>query len=136
MYYNPEYYNNFTSGTSLTFAGVWGIVSLILAIIGGILVYYLFVKNKKETKNKYIDLLKDFLDFKKMLIEDLLKIVYIAVAIFITLFSFELISESFISFVLFLVLGNIIARFIFEELLVIIMIWKNTNELNKKVKKQ
>ena len=45
MYYNPEYYNNFTSGTSLTFAGVWGIVSLILAIIGGILVSYLFVKN-------------------------------------------------------------------------------------------
>ena len=70
-----------------------------------------------------------------MLIEDLLKIIYLILAIFITLYSFELIRESFIAFIFTLLIGNLVLRLIFESILVNIMIWKNTNEINKKMKK-
>ena len=70
-----------------------------------------------------------------MLIEPILKVSYIILAIFITLYSFNMISVSFISFLLTLVLGNIVLRLIYEWCLVLIMIWKNTTEINDKTKK-
>ena len=70
-----------------------------------------------------------------MLIEPILKVSYIILAIFITLYSFNMITVSFISFLLTLVLGNIVLRLIYEWCLVLIMIWKNTTEINDKTKK-
>lgn len=114
---------------------VWTIIALILAIVGGFLVYYLFVKNTKKNDNKFLNWLKKYLDFKEMLIEPILKVSYIILAIFITLYSFNIIGTSFISFLLTLVLGNVLLRIIYEWCLVLIMIWKNTSEINNKIKK-
>ncbi len=128
--------SNYNTTTSLFNTGstVWTLVSLILALIGCFVVYFLFVVKKDHPKQKFVAWLKDFLSFKKMLIEDILKIAYLFFAIFITLGSFALIGTSFLSFLLTLVLGNIIARITFEGILIMIMIWKNTNEINKKLK--
>lgn len=120
--------------TRVTGAAVWTIVSFILAIVGGLVVYFLFFKSDKKTSNKYLDWIKEFFNFKKMLIEDILKIVYVVLTIFITLMSFELITVNFIAFLLTLILGNLGLRIIFELSLIRIMIWKNTNEINKKLK--
>lgn len=120
--------------TRVTGAAVWTIVSFILAIVGGLVVYFLFFKSDKKTSNKYLDWVKEFFNFKKMLIEDILKIVYVVLTIFITLVSFELITVNFIAFLLTLILGNLGLRIIFELSLIRIMIWKNTNEINKKLK--
>lgn len=120
--------------TRVTGAAVWTIVSFILAIVGGLVVYFLFFKSDKKTSNKYLDWIKEFFNFKKMLIEDILKIVYVVLTIFITLMSFELITVNFIAFLLTLILGNLVLRIIFELSLIRIMIWKNTNEINKKLK--
>lgn len=114
---------------------VWTIVSLVLAIVGAIVGYFLFLKPDKKQDNKYLEWIKDFFNFKKMLIEDLLKIIYAFVAIFITLSSFALIRVSFFAFLIQLVAGNLIARVGFEASLILIMIWKNTNDINKKLKK-
>ena len=113
---------------------VWTLVSLILAIIGCFVVYFLFVNKKTTPKNKFAAWLKEFLDFKKMLIEAMLKISYLFGAIFITLASFALIGTSFLGFLLTLVLGNLILRLCYEGFLVLIMIWKNSTEINKKMK--
>lgn len=114
---------------------VWLLISLVVAIIGGVLVYTLFVKDKKKVDNKYLSWLRDFLDYKKMIIEDLLKVLYIISAIYITLSSFAYIGSDFLSFILTLVFGNLICRLAFEGCLVIIMIWKNTNQINSSLKK-
>lgn len=129
-------FDNYLYSTTTNNAGSieWTIVAAILAIIGGILVYILFVNKKEKLTNKYLIWLKEFLAFKKMLIEVILKVSYIIIAIFITLTSFNLISSSFISFLLYLIIGNAIARLIYEGSLIILMIWKNTNEINKKIK--
>ena len=119
-----------------TNAGVWLIVSFVLAIVGGICFYFLYLKNDTKTDNKFLNWLKDFFNFKKMLIEDLLKVVYVISTIFITLFSFALIGSNFLGFLVMLILGNVVLRLSFEGILLAIMIWKNTTEINKKIKKQ
>lgn len=113
---------------------VWTIVAFVLAVIGAILAYFLFVKVDKKLDNKFLVWLKSFLDFQSMLIEPMLKIGYIFVALFITLASFGLIGQSFFGFLLFLVLGNVIARVIYEFIMIQISIWQNTRDINKKMK--
>lgn len=117
-------------------SGIWTIVSVILAIIGGIVLYFTFLSKKNEGKfTGFLGWLYDFLTFKKMMIENVLKILYIIVALFVTLSSFGLISISFLAFLLTLVIGNVLTRVIYELLLVKVVICKNTTEINKKLNK-
>ena len=117
-------------------SGIWTIVSVILAIIGGIVLYFTFLSKKNEGKfTGFLGWLYDFLTFKKMMIENVLKIPYIIVALFVTLSSFGLMSISFLAFLLTLVIGNVLTRVIYELLLVKLVICKNTTEINKKLNK-
>ena len=117
-------------------SGIWTIVSVILAIIGGIVLYFTFLSKKNEGKfTGFLGWLYDFLTFKKMMIENVLKILYIIVALFVTLSSFGLISISFLAFLLTLVIGNVLTKVIYELLLVKLVICKNTTEINKKLNK-
>lgn len=117
-------------------SGIWTIVSVILAIIGGIVLYFTFLSKKNEGKfTGFLGWLYDFLTFKKMIIENVLKILYIIVALFVTLSSFGLMSISFLAFLLTLVIGNVLTRVIYELLLVKLVICKNTTEINKKLNK-
>lgn len=111
--------------------GVWTIISLILAIVGGILVYFLFVKAKEDPKNKFLKWLKDFLAFKTMWIETILKVLYYILTIFFILGSFALIPVSFLSFISTLVLAPIAIRLIYEFSMMFIMIWRNTADIAK-----
>lgn len=114
---------------------IWIIVSVIIALIGCFVVYFMFVANNNfKTKNKFVSWLVDFLRFDKMLIETILKICYIFVAIFVTLGSFALIPVNFFSFLGVLIGGNILARVLYEAGLIKIMIWKNTTEIKKNLK--
>lgn len=117
-------------------SGIWTIVSVILAIIGGIVLYFTFLSKKNEGKfTGFLGWLYDILTFKKMMIENVLKILYIIVALFVTLSSFGLMSISFLAFLLTLVIGNVLTRVIYELLLVKLVICKNTTEINKKLNK-
>ena len=116
--------------TSAVGSTVWVILSLILAVVGGILVYFLFLSKKNEGKfTGFLGWLYDFLSFKKMFLEALLKVTYLIIAIYITLYSFVLIGDSFLDFLLTLVLGNVIARVIYKFYLILLVICRNTNEV-------
>lgn len=134
MYDFDLYTKDFGQTSGIINGVAWTIVAAILSIIGGILLYVLFVNKKDKVENKYLAWIKEFLSFKKMLIEVILKVSYIIVAIFITLTSFNIISTSFLGFLLYLIIGNVIARLIYEGSLILLMIWKNTSEINKKIK--
>ena len=115
-------------------AGIWLIVALILAIVGGILIYFLFLSKKNEGRFQgFLGWLYDFLSFKKFFLEAVLKITYLVVAIYITLSSFAMIASNFLGFILTLVLGNILARIIYEFSLLILVICRNTTEINAKL---
>lgn len=130
--YDYNYMTNTTS--SIQGSIIWYIIAAVLAVIGGIVIYFLFVRTDKKEDNKYLAWFKDFANFKKMLIEPILKVTYLILAIFITLYSFGLIGVSFVAFLLTLTLGNILLRLVYETTLILLMIWKNTTEINKKMK--
>ena len=123
--------------TSAVGSTVWVILSLILAVVGGILVYFLFLSKKNEGKfTGFLGWLYDFLSFKKMFLEALLKVTYLIIAIYITLYSFVLIGDSFLGFLLTLVLGNVIARVVYEFSLVLLVICRNTTDIAKNTSKK
>lgn len=135
---------NSTSSGSSAYAtaqgvGIWGIISLILAIVGGILVYFLFIKSKNPVKGKFANWLKDFLSFKIMWIEAIIKVAYYIATIFIILISFSYLAlggSGFLLFLLTLILGPIIIRLIYEAGIMFIMIWRNTKEIADNTKKK
>ncbi len=131
-----SYYSKSSASSNLFSSGnaIWIIISAVVAIIGGIVLYFTFLSKKNEGKfTGFLGWMYDFLTFKKMVIENILKIVYLIVASFITLSSLAFISSSFVTFLLYLVLGNLIARISYEIFLVILVICKNTTEINQKL---
>lgn len=132
--YARSYDSYATTSNDLASGGVWIIISLILAIVGGLVIYFAFLSKKNEGRFQgFTAWMYDFLSFKKMIIENILKAVYLMVALFITLASFAFISQSFLSFLVFLIVGNLITRVIYELALVTLIICKNTTEINKKM---
>ncbi len=130
-------YDLYPSGADSSFAavGAFGIIALIIAICGSIVLYCTFLSKNNEKKYKgFLGWLYDFLTFKTFSLEAILKFLYLFVAIYITFASFALISTSFIGFLLMLVFGNLFARIIFEGSLILILIYKNIVEINKKTK--
>ncbi len=123
-----------TSSTASVSDGVaiWSIIALILSIIGAILVYFLFVKTKDTPKGKFTKWLKDFLSFKIMWIEAIVKVTYYFATIFVILFSFNFLSEGGFGVLMFfisLILGPVIVRLIYEASIMYIMIWRNTRDI-------
>lgn len=114
---------------------VWSILSVVIAIIGGILVYLLFIKKDVKTDNKFVKALKEALEFKVMFVETILKVLYLISTIYVILLSFSFIGTSFFVFLSMLLFGPIAIRLIFEQLLMFIMVWKNTSEIAKNTKK-
>ena len=69
-----------------------------------------------------------------MWIECIIKVTYYIMTIFIVLSSFGIISTSVLGFFITLILGPIIIRLIYEASIMFVMIWKNTADINKKMK--
>lgn len=123
--------------------GIWTIIALILAIIGGVLVHFLFVNAKTAPKGKFAKWLKDFLAFKIMWIEPILKVIYYIATIYVVLFSFNYLGmmgvlggTAFLMFLLTLVLGPILIRIIYEFTMMFIMIWRNTRDIAANTEKK
>ncbi len=139
-----DYYGYDNLGSSLNHGiaagvgvSVWLIIALILSLVGCFLIYFMFVKKGNKLKNNKLEWLRSFLRFDKMLIEVILKIAYIFTVLFITLGSFAFFAFGFGGFLLCLltiVFGNLMARIIYEGMLMRVMIWKNTTEIKNKIK--
>ena len=129
-----SYGTELVSSSSTTSAGVWTIVSLLVAICAAIVLYFTFL-NKNNAKNYqgFTKKLYDFLSFSTLSLEAILKICYLVIAIFITITSFSYISTSIIAFLLYLIIGNVVVRIIFESALLIIMMYHKLNEINEKM---
>lgn len=126
-------------GSTAQGIGIWSIIALILSIVGGILVYFLFVKQKAEPKGKFLKWLKDFLTFKIMWIEPILKVVYYILTIFVVLYSFTFLAlggYGILPFFLCLILGPIVVRLGYEMTMMFIMIWRNTRDIAENTKKK
>lgn len=113
----------------------WEIVSIVIAICGGVVAYLLFV-NKKTRVTKALPKLRDILDAEKLYIEHLVRAIYLVLTIYFILHSFGYISVSWYIFLQELLLKPILLRVIYELVIIFIHIWKNTTEIADNVKKK
>ena len=112
------------------------IVAFVLAIIGAVLTFILFLN--KENEKKYTGFTKtlyNFLQFNTLCIDSILKFTYLFLAIFITILSFGAITSSFISFLIVLIVGNLMLRICYELTMVVILIHRNVRDINNNTKK-
>ena len=115
---------------------IWIVIAAV-AFIGGLVLYFTFLSKRNEGKFKgFLGWTYEFLNFKKFTIEAILKITYLILMIFITLSSFTIIPSSPIGFWLMLILGNLALRIVYEFSLVILVICRNTIEINNKLTKK
>ena len=129
-------YNAYAYETASSSLGslIWIIISAVIAIAGTICIFILFLNKKNENKFKgFLGWLYDFLQFKTLVIEFVLKATYIALAIFITLSSFASIASPG-TFFMTLIFGNIGLRLAYEMAILFVKICNNVSEINKKMK--
>ena len=116
--------------------GVWSIIALVIAVVGGIALYFTFLNKKNDGKwTGFLGWLYNTLTFKNMIVETILKILYLVIAIFITLYSLGLIAVNIILALGLLVIGNIILRVCYEFMLLAIITCRNTSDINSKLNK-
>ena len=135
MYYYPSSPSSSTITLSNN-ASTFLIIAVIVALAVAIVVYLTFMgKNNEGKLSKGLTKLYNYLHFKQFYIVDFLKICYIFATVFLTIISFSIISLDFFSFLLILVVGNIMIRIGFEAVMVLYRIYENTNEMVSKKKK-
>lgn len=127
-------YNN---SQSFSFSEVWMIISVLLAVIGGIFLFATyFNKDKEETYTGFKKTLYDFVHFKLTIIEPIFRILYLISAIALTLSSLSYLTVNFFEFIGILVFGNIAIRLLFELLLLTLKLFKDVSEINCKIPKK
>ena len=135
-------YSSYGGGVSLGAlegAGIWMGIAGVIALVCGILTYFLFVKPDKKVSGKFLNWLKDFLAFKIMWVEPILKIVYYVATIYVILFSFTFLGFGGIGVLMWLmtlVLGPVAIRLGYEFTMMFIMIWRNTRDIAENTKKK
>lgn len=118
-----------------TQAGIWMIIAAVIAVIGGVVLYFTFLRKSNDGKFKgFLGWMYDFLTFKKMLIENVLRILYLIFALFITLASFG--AGSFLGFLIVIIAGNLLVRIVYEFSLIMLVICRNTTDINTKLGNQ
>lgn len=137
--YSSSLYNSSSSlakaSSSASTLGVWMIISIIVAIGGGIALYFTFLSKKNEGKyHGFLGWLYDTLTFRNMAVEMLLKITYLILAIYMTLFSLGLIAVNILACLGLLIFGNLALRVTYELVLISIITCRNTTEINRKMK--
>lgn len=122
---------------SFSISEVWVIISILLAVIGGVFLFTnYFGKDKEGTYTGYKKKIYDFINFKTTIIEPIFRVLYLIAAIAITLTSFSYITTNFFEFIGTLVFGNILARLTFELLLLVLKLFKDVSEIKDSLKKQ
>lgn len=133
-YYDTDYLFQETVSKSVNGEVIWTIIAIVVAIVGGIGLYFTVFNKKNENKHKGIlAKIYNFVNFKYFLIDDLFRIIYLISAIMITLLSFNYITSW--KFFVVLIFGNFSLRLTFELLLLFIEMCSNVREVNKKLKK-
>ncbi len=119
-----------------------GVICLILAVFGGLFLFFWFLPRKNENKFKgFLGWLYKFLNFRTLLAESILRLIYIIIACFVSLYSFGFlfftsggsIGGKLLAFLGILILGNALVRLIYEFFMIFLVICKNTSEINIKL---
>jgi len=127
-----------SSGT-VPFA-IGGIVAFVLALV----LMFAIVKRKKAPRGKFLHWLREYLNFRSILISGIIKFVYMFLAIFLTISSIIIMCSGRGEDVLpaigygfaLMILGNVGLRVVMELIMALIVIWENTSDIRGVVVKK
>lgn len=108
------------------------ILALIVIVTGGLALYFLFVRQP----NRYAGALAhlhDILNFRHFFTEALLRALYCITVVALGVYSLILLFTHFFLALLLFVGGNIVARITYEFALLLLVLCRNTQEINRKM---
>lgn len=113
------------------------LVVAIIALITAILVFFFVIQRKKSFKGRFANWIKEFLNFRSILVAGIIKILYVFLAVFLTIMSIILMfqgkGDEVLPMVLtglaLLIFGNILLRVMLELTMALIVVWENTSDI-------
>ena len=113
--------------------GVVGIISLIIAVI----VFATLIKRKTAPRGRFMKWLREYLNFRTVFISSIIKLVYVFLAVFLTIMSvvimFQGRDDTVLTMILVglatMILGNILLRIMMEFTMALIVVWENTSDI-------
>lgn len=131
MYSYPYSYAQAYSYTPF-FSMFLPVLALIVIIAGGLALYFLFVRKPNRFQGG-VAKLHDALNFRTFYTERLLRALYSITVVAIIVYSVILLFRNFFGAILLFLLGNLIARIVYEYSLLLIVMCRNTQEINRKM---
>lgn len=117
------------------------IVALLVAVILAVVLYFTFLSKKNEgkftgIKGKCIKgKIYNFLCFNKFYVEDILKLLYLIVAVIITVLGIAALFDTFFGGLAIIVIGNVALRIAYELLMMFIILCRKTVSMDRKLDK-
>lgn len=131
MYSYPYSYTQSYTYTPF-FSLILPILALIVIIAGGFALYFLFVRKPNRFQGA-VATLHDAFNFRTFYTEKLLRLLYSITVVAIVVYSIVLLFTHFFSALLLFVLGNLAARIVYEYALLLLVLCRNTQEINRKM---
>lgn len=116
--------------------GAFMVIAIILALAAAILSFVFILPRKKDGHfpNKFLQFLHDLFHFKRLLIEQITKFLYIFATAFVIVFGFLTLFSAPLFGLLLMVLGPIVVRIIYEFMMLTILLVQNVIDINRKIK--
>ena len=134
-----------SSGSSSSdFSGAISILALVLAIAATVLAFiFILSKKGRASQNPFVKFLVNVCDFRSLIIEKILKALYIFSTAFTILYGFLGIfdfgsynyGEKLLTSLLTMILGPIVVRILYELIMLAVLAVKNIIQINNKLSK-
>lgn len=133
MYSSYPYAYSYATYSMPSFYSVFLTVLAALVIVaGGLALYFLFVRKPNHYQGAAARL-HDAFSFRTFYTEKLLRALYCIAIVSIVVSSVILLFSNFFGALLVFIAGNLIARIVFEFALLLLVLCRNTQEINQKM---
>lgn len=111
-----------------------GILAFIAALVCTVLLMVLVTPEKRRAGlNKFFKAVADICNFKGLVLEYIVRALYIFLTIFAVLMGFFMLFQEPMAGLMTMILGPIVLRIVFELYMMIILLVKNVIQINKKL---
>ena len=136
--YSTDPYDVATSANNIMpMSDTTAVIILAVSLMVAILAFFLIVKVKNKPESSFMRKLHEYLNFRAIIIDDLIKFFYIlsTVSLTITAFwmMFQKVNYAPLLGLAVLVFGNLAVRVFYEFIMLLVGIWTNTTDIRNKV---
>ncbi len=125
--------HNVSSSDIETMMVLSGVIALVCTILGFV---FIIPEKRREYLNKFGKVLADILNFKSILLEKIIKFVYIFSTVFVILVGFFriLLGDFGEIGLLMMIVCPLLLRIIYEPIMMFIVLVRNSTDINRKLK--